>query len=43
VRHGVRTIVDLRNDDERGPDAAPRPSAVTTIDLNRLQARLLQP
>ena len=29
--HGVRTVVDLRNDDERGPDAAPRPGSVTTV------------
>jgi protein-tyrosine phosphatase len=31
--HGVRTVVDLRNDDERGADAAPRPASVTTVDL----------
>ncbi len=31
--HGVRTVIDLRNDDERGPDAAPRPATVTTIHL----------
>jgi protein-tyrosine phosphatase len=31
--HGVRTVIDLRNDDERGPDAAPRPPAVTTVHL----------
>jgi protein-tyrosine phosphatase len=31
--HGVRTVVDLRNDDELGPDAAPRPPAVTTIHI----------
>jgi protein-tyrosine phosphatase len=31
--HGVRTIIDLRNDDERGPDAAPRPATVTTIHM----------
>lgn len=24
--YGVRTIIDLRNDDERGPDVAPRPT-----------------
>jgi hypothetical protein len=29
--HGVRTIVNLRNDDELGPDAAPRPAGVTTV------------
>ena len=31
--HGVRTVIDLRNEDERGVDAAPRPAAVTTIHL----------
>jgi len=31
--HGVRTVIDLRNDDERGADAAPRPAGVTTIHL----------
>lgn len=31
--HGVRTVVDLRNDDERGPDAAPRPAGLTTLRL----------
>lgn len=31
--HGVRTVIDLRNDDERGPDAAPRPASVLTIHL----------
>jgi protein-tyrosine phosphatase len=29
--HGVRTVVDLRNPDEWGEDAAPRPASVTTI------------
>ena len=29
--HGVRTVVDLRNDDEIRGDAATRPDAVTTI------------
>jgi protein-tyrosine phosphatase len=33
LEHGVRTIVDLRNDDERGPDGAARPDEVTTIHL----------
>jgi len=33
VRYGVRTVIDLRNDDERGDDAAPRPSAVTTVRI----------
>lgn len=31
--HGVRTIVDLRNDDELGVDVAPRPASVETIHL----------
>lgn len=31
--HGVRTVIDLRNDNERGADAAPRPAAITTIHL----------
>ena len=33
VAHGVRTVVDLRNDDERGADAAPRPPGVTTVHV----------
>jgi hypothetical protein len=33
LAYGVRTVVDLRNPDERGPDAAPRPSAVTTVHV----------
>ena len=31
--HGVRTVVDLRNDDERGADAAPRPAAIDTVHV----------
>ena len=31
--HGVRTIVDLRNEYERREDAAPRPASVRTIHL----------
>jgi protein-tyrosine phosphatase len=31
--YGVRTIVDLRNDDELRPDVAPRPESVTTVHL----------
>jgi protein-tyrosine phosphatase len=31
--HGVRTVIDLRNDDELGPDRAPRPGSVTTVHL----------
>ncbi|UYM04422.1 tyrosine-protein phosphatase [Solicola gregarius] len=29
--YGVRTVIDLRNDDELGADAAPRPGSVTTV------------
>jgi protein-tyrosine phosphatase len=32
-RHGVRTVIDLRNDDERGIDAAPRPEGIETVHL----------
>ena len=31
--HGVRTVIDLRNQDERGPDRAPRPDDITTVHL----------
>ena len=31
--HGVRTVIDLRNDDEIGADASPRPASVRTIRL----------
>jgi protein-tyrosine phosphatase len=30
-RHGVRTVVDLRDEEEIGPDAAPRPSGLVTV------------
>jgi protein-tyrosine phosphatase len=30
LRHGVRTVIDLRDDDERRPDAAQRPRGLTT-------------
>jgi len=33
IEHGVRTIIDLRNDDERLPDAALRASDVTTVHV----------
>jgi protein tyrosine/serine phosphatase len=33
VEHGVRTIIDLRNDDERRKDVTPRPSSLTTLHL----------
>ena len=29
--HGVRTVIDLRNDDEVGEDDAPRPPGITTV------------
>ncbi|MEU8635999.1 tyrosine-protein phosphatase [Amycolatopsis sp. NPDC048633] len=29
--YGVRTVVDLRNADECGPDRAPRPTGITTV------------
>src|SRR3954451_3427466 len=32
--HGVRTVIDLRDDDELGADAAPRPGALTTLHLS---------
>jgi protein-tyrosine phosphatase len=31
--HGVRTIIDLRNDDELGIDVAPRPAGLSTMHL----------
>lgn len=31
--HGVRTVVDLRNEDEWGGDAAPRPPSIETIRI----------
>ncbi|MBO9533369.1 MAG: tyrosine-protein phosphatase [Solirubrobacteraceae bacterium] len=33
LAHGVRTVIDLRNDDEREGDAAPRPAELTTLEL----------
>jgi protein-tyrosine phosphatase len=32
-KHGVRTIIDLRNEDERREDAVPRPAGLTTIHI----------
>jgi len=29
--YGVRTVIDLRNPDEHGPDQAPRPAGITTV------------
>ncbi|MDG4863117.1 tyrosine-protein phosphatase [Streptomyces sp. T-3] len=31
--YGIRTVVDLRNEDEYGPDTAPRPAGITTVRL----------
>ncbi len=31
--HGVRTVIDLRSDDELGGDVARRPASVTTVQL----------
>jgi protein-tyrosine phosphatase len=31
--HGVRTVVDLRNEEERGEDAAPRPAEIDTVHV----------
>lgn len=31
--HGVRTVIDLRNEDERGGDRAPRPAGLTSVHL----------
>lgn len=33
VDHGVRTVIDLRNEVERGEDHAPRPDVLETIQL----------
>jgi len=33
LAHGVRTVIDLRNDDELGVDLAARPAALTTVRL----------
>ena len=32
-RHGIRTVIDLRNPDEIGEDVAPRPPGLTTIRI----------
>lgn len=33
VAHGVRTVIDLRNDEERVEDVAPRPASIRTVHL----------
>lgn len=39
VAHGVRTVVDLRNDDEVEGDRAPRPDLLTTVRITPGRAR----
>jgi protein-tyrosine phosphatase len=31
--HGVRTVIDLRDADERAPDRAPRPAGISTVHV----------
>jgi protein tyrosine/serine phosphatase len=31
--HGIRTVVDLRNESEIGPDLAPRPDSIETVNI----------
>jgi protein-tyrosine phosphatase len=31
--HGVRTVIDLRNEAEIGPDVAPRPGSIETVNI----------
>jgi protein-tyrosine phosphatase len=31
--HGVRTVIDLRNESEIGADAAPRPASIETVNI----------
>ena len=33
VDHGIRTVIDLRNDDERTADRCPRPPELTTVHV----------
>lgn len=33
VRHGIRTVIDLRNDDELDADVATRPASVDTVRI----------
>jgi protein-tyrosine phosphatase len=33
VAHGIRTVIDLRNEGEIGADAAPRPGSITTVNI----------
>lgn len=31
--HGIQTVIDLRNESEIGPDRAPRPASIATINI----------
>jgi hypothetical protein len=31
--HGIRTVIDLRNEGEIGPDVAPRPASIETVNI----------
>jgi protein-tyrosine phosphatase len=31
--HGIRTVIDLRNESEIGPDVAPRPASIETVNI----------
>lgn len=31
--HGIRTVIDLRNEPEIGPDVAPRPASIETVNI----------
>jgi protein-tyrosine phosphatase len=31
--YGIRTVIDLRNEGEIGPDAAPRPASIETVNI----------
>jgi protein-tyrosine phosphatase len=31
--HGIRTVIDLRNEGEIGPDVAPRPGSIETVNI----------
>lgn len=31
--HGIRTVIDLRNESEIGPDVSPRPASIETVNI----------
>ncbi len=33
VAHGIRTVIDLRSAHEIGPDLAPRPDSIETVNI----------